>query len=261
MFLQLDNSARIIGMSGVVTIPVLGAPLSSFASIIFVVDIQLRRCVAVFLFYGISGAIRSGLSPSSHQQFDRLLSSGLRGRSNDIFVHKAEVLSEDFKFGTYIFEISRRDKQMNFLRTENFRHCEKLVLEKLAGTSAVTVSGPTPICVEVSDVPNNLTSIHDHSIHEAFSRVLQCLLVHTSLPYLEDLLNVFFSNSYSHKAFLFDIYSRIFVATGNSPVDSVRLSLCCKCLSMLSSFSSLYKYVTNTPKLMIWLFMRMVLQV
>ena len=34
-----------------------------------------------------------------------------------------------------------------------------------------------------------LTSIYDHSLHDAFSRVLHKLI--DSLPYLEDLLNVF----------------------------------------------------------------------
>jgi Ras-related GTP-binding protein C/D len=37
----------------------------------------------------------------------------------------------------------------------------------------------------------HLTSIYDHSLREAFSRVLHKLI--DSLPYLEDLLNVFCS--------------------------------------------------------------------
>ena len=39
----------------------------------------------------------------------------------------------------------------------------------------------------------HLTSVYDHSIREAFSRVLHKLI--DSLPYLEDLLNVFCSVS------------------------------------------------------------------
>lgn len=35
----------------------------------------------------------------------------------------------------------------------------------------------------------HLTSVYDHSIHDSFSRVLHKLI--DSLPYLEDLLNVF----------------------------------------------------------------------
>ena len=37
----------------------------------------------------------------------------------------------------------------------------------------------------------HLTSVYDHSLHEAFSRVLHKLI--SSLPYLEELLNVFCS--------------------------------------------------------------------
>jgi hypothetical protein len=35
----------------------------------------------------------------------------------------------------------------------------------------------------------HLTSVYDHSLHEAFSKVLHKLI--DSLPYLEELLNVF----------------------------------------------------------------------
>ena len=47
------------------------------------------------------------------------------------------------------------------------------------------------VAVEYETIPINfqLTSIYDHSLHDAFSRVLHKLI--DSLPYLEDLLNVF----------------------------------------------------------------------
>jgi Ras-related GTP-binding protein C/D len=50
---------------------------------------------------------------------------------------------------------------------------------------------------EYEQMPVNfhLTSVYDHSIREAFSRVLHKLI--DSLPYLEDLLNVFCSVSTS----------------------------------------------------------------
>jgi Ras-related GTP-binding protein C/D len=80
-----------------------------------------------------------------------------------------------------------------------------------------------------------------------------------SLPYLEDLLNVFCGvrsssaikflrlncaqNSQSPKAFLFDTTSRLYVATDASPVDSATHNLCCDFLEMLNSFGPLYKYV------------------
>lgn len=47
----------------------------------------------------------------------------------------------------------------------------------------------------------HLTSVYDHSIREAFSRVLHKLI--DSLPYLEDLLNVFCSVSVLAPLFFF----------------------------------------------------------
>jgi len=52
----------------------------------------------------------------------------------------------------------------------------------------------------------HLTSIYDHSIFEAFSKVVQKLI--PQLPTLENLLNIFISNSSIEKAFLFDVNSK-----------------------------------------------------
>lgn len=70
------------------------------------------------------------------------------------------------------------------LISENFRHIQQRVIDELFDTSQ-----------EYDRMPVNfhLTSVYDHSIREAFSRVLHKLI--DSLPYLEDLLNVFCSVS------------------------------------------------------------------
>ena len=61
---------------------------------------------------------------------------------------------------------------------ENFRHIQQRVLEELDD-------------YDFGHIPVNfyLTSIHDHSLQDAFSRVVHKLI--DSLPYIEDLLNVF----------------------------------------------------------------------
>ena len=64
----------------------------------------------------------------------------------------------------------------------------------------------------------HLTSIYDHSIFEAFSKVIQKLV--TSLPALENFLNVIGSNSSIDKSFLVDVSSRIYIATDSSPFDT-----------------------------------------
>lgn len=62
--------------------------------------------------------------------------------------------------------------------SENFKHIQQRVLEELDD-------------YDYGHVPVNfhLTSIHDHSLQDAFSKVVHKLI--DSLPYIEDLLNVF----------------------------------------------------------------------
>ena len=135
--------------------------------------------------------------------------------------------------------------------TENFRQIHERVMDRLADESP-----------EYEEVPLNfyLTSVYDYTLQEAFSRVIHKLI--DSLPYLENLLNVFcsvspsyqpcilpclvskspFKNTSSPKAFLFDITSKLHVATDASPVDQATHNLCCDYLQMLNSFGPLYKY-------------------
>lgn len=100
-----------------------------------------------------------------------------------------------------------------------------------------------------------LTSIYDHSIFEAFSKVVQKLI--PQLPILENLLNVFisvscvcfwdsfnyissFQNSSIEKAFLFDVVSKIFIATDSSPVDMQTYELCCDMIDVVIDVSCIY---------------------
>merc|ERR1719495_2680095 len=83
-----------------------------------------------------------------------------------------------------------------------------------------------------------LTSIYDHSIFEAFSKVVQKLI--PQLPTLENLLNVFISNSQIEKAFLFDVVSKIYVATDYSPVDMQSYELCCDMIDVVIDVSCIY---------------------
>ena len=83
-----------------------------------------------------------------------------------------------------------------------------------------------------------LTSIYDHSIFEAFSKVVQKLI--PQLPTLENLLNVFISNSQIEKAFLFDVISKIYVATDSSPVDMQSYELCCDMIDVVIDVSCIY---------------------
>lgn len=106
----------------------------------------------------------------------------------------------------------------------------------------------------------HLTSIYDHSIFEAFSKVVQKLI--PQLPTLENLLNIFIpvsflvisdfepefnifclQNSGIEKAFLFDVVSKIYIATDSSPVDMQTYELCCDMIDVVIDLSSIYRQV------------------
>ncbi|XP_055371639.1 ras-related GTP-binding protein C [Condylostylus longicornis] len=89
----------------------------------------------------------------------------------------------------------------------------------------------------------HLTSIYDHSIFEAFSKVVQKLI--PQLPTLENLLNIFISNSGIEKAFLFDVVSKIYIATDCSPVDMQSYELCCDMIDVVIDLSSIYSSEEN----------------
>ncbi|XP_074656153.1 ras-related GTP-binding protein C-like isoform X2 [Tubulanus polymorphus] len=90
----------------------------------------------------------------------------------------------------------------------------------------------------------HLTSIYDHSIFEAFSKVVQKLI--PQLPTLENLLNIFISNSGIEKAFLFDVVSKIYIATDSSPVDMQSYELCCDMIDVVIDVSCIYGEDTET---------------
>ncbi|CAB3996978.1 Ras-related GTP-binding C [Paramuricea clavata] len=83
-----------------------------------------------------------------------------------------------------------------------------------------------------------LTSIYDHSIFEAFSKVVQKLI--PQLPTLENLLDILISRSGIEKAFLFDVVSKIYIATDSAPVDMQSYELCCDMIDVVIDISCIY---------------------
>jgi len=83
-----------------------------------------------------------------------------------------------------------------------------------------------------------LTSIYDHSIFEAFSKVVQKLI--PQLPTLEHLLDNLISVCRIEKAFLIDVVSKIYVATDSSPVDMATYELCSDMIDVVIDISCIY---------------------
>lgn len=83
-----------------------------------------------------------------------------------------------------------------------------------------------------------LTSIHDYSIHEALSSVIQKVI-----PYVDifgKLLDAFVSASGGLKAFLFSASSKIYVATDSSPVDLNVFEYCCDFINFSDDLCDMY---------------------
>jgi len=83
-----------------------------------------------------------------------------------------------------------------------------------------------------------LTSIYDHSVFEAFSRVVQKLI--PQLPTLENLLNVLVSTCSMEKAYLFDVASKLYISTDSTPVDMQSVELCSDMIDVVLDVSGIY---------------------
>ncbi|KAF9427233.1 hypothetical protein BGZ76_002407 [Entomortierella beljakovae] len=126
----------------------------------------------------------------------------------EVFIHKVDGLSEDYKIDTQ-------------------RDIQQTTTDELADAGLENVQ-----------LAFYLTSIYDHSIFEAFSKVIQKLI--PQLPTLENLLNILCANSGIEKAFLFDVISKIYIATDSSPVDSQSYEICSDMIDVIIDISSIY---------------------
>ena len=83
-----------------------------------------------------------------------------------------------------------------------------------------------------------LTSIYDHSIYEAFSKVIQKLI--PQLPTLENLHDILNANCHIDKSFMFDVVSKIYISTDSSPVDMISYELCSDMIDVVIDVSCIY---------------------
>lgn len=130
------------------------------------------------------------------------------GINIDVFVHKIDGLSEDF-------------------RLDIFRDIQQHVLDDLSDR-------------DYDNAPVNFyqTSIYDHSIFEAFSKTIQKLI--PQMGALESLLNTLCSNSRMEKAYLFDVMSKIYIASDTSPGDLSTYETCSDYIDVIVDISEIY---------------------
>eukprot|EP00316_Scyphosphaera_apsteinii_P001374 CAMPEP_0119305032 /NCGR_PEP_ID=MMETSP1333-20130426/6117_1 /TAXON_ID=418940 /ORGANISM="Scyphosphaera apsteinii, Strain RCC1455" /LENGTH=301 /DNA_ID=CAMNT_0007308031 /DNA_START=167 /DNA_END=1072 /DNA_ORIENTATION=+ len=126
----------------------------------------------------------------------------------DVFVHKVDSFSDD-------------------QRIECQREIQNLLQEELAASR-----------LQQAKVNFHLTSIYDHSVFEAFSKVVQQLI--PQFPILENLLDILVTSCRIEKAFLFDVISKIYIATDSSPVDMQSYEICADMIDVVIDVSCIY---------------------
>ncbi|KAI8332561.1 ras-related GTP-binding protein D-like protein [Chlamydoabsidia padenii] len=132
----------------------------------------------------------------------------------EVLLHKVDGLSDDYKIDT------QRDVQQRMSDALQDAECDHIHLTYY------------------------LTSIYDHSIYEAFSKIIQKLI--RELPTLENLLNVLCSNSGIDKAYLFDTLTKIYIATDSSPVDMQSYELCSDMIDVVIDIECIYGVADRT---------------
>lgn len=84
----------------------------------------------------------------------------------------------------------------------------------------------------------HLTSIFDHSIFDALSKVVQKLF-----PFIQNIntmLDHLMSSSKIEKAFIFDLVNKICIATDSCPVDISHYEICSELIDVLVDVSCIY---------------------
>lgn len=120
-----------------------------------------------------------------------------------------------------------------FLSDESKYDCRRDVMSQVSEELADAGVG-----MDAVQIRYHLTSIYDHSVYEAFSRVVQRLI--PQLPTLENLLNVLVSTCSMEKAYLFDVVSKLYISTDSGPVDTQSVELCSDMIDVVLDVSGIY---------------------
>lgn len=128
----------------------------------------------------------------------------------EVFIHKVDGLSEEYRGDTFQDIVQRISDELSDAGFEN------------------------------PPVNYYLTSIYDYSIFEAFSKVIQKLI--PQLSTLENLLNIIANNSGFEKVYLFDVLSKIYIASDTRPVDMPMYELCSDFIDVIVDVSELYSW-------------------
>ena len=124
------------------------------------------------------------------------------------FIHKSDSLSEDF-------------------RDDTVRDITQRITDDLYDAG-----------FENPPLSFHSTSIYDSTIFEAFSKVMQGLV--TELPAFESLLDNVKASCRFEKVYLFDVWSKIYIASDSTPIDLSAYELCSDYINFIVDLSEVY---------------------
>ncbi|EGZ71612.1 hypothetical protein NEUTE2DRAFT_166643 [Neurospora tetrasperma FGSC 2509] len=134
----------------------------------------------------------------------------------EVFIHKVDGLSDDYK--------------LDIQRDITIR-----IQDELSDQG-----------VENAPVNFHLTSIYNHSIFEAFSKVIQKLI--PRLGQLEAILTNLCRTCRFEKAYLFDVNTKIYIATDSTPEDMASYEICSDYVDVIIDFTEVYGSWQRTPE-------------
>ncbi|KAB8437397.1 hypothetical protein FH972_025075 [Carpinus fangiana] len=134
----------------------------------------------------------------------------------EVFVHKVDGLSDDF-------------------RADVFRDIQQRILDDVADHG-----------FDAAPIHFYSTSIYDATIFEAFSKVIQRLV--PQLPALENLLNGLCSKTGVEKAYLFDVCTKIYIASDTTPGDITQYETCSDLIDVVVDISEIYGWERPDPE-------------
>jgi len=126
----------------------------------------------------------------------------------EVFIHKVDGLSDDYKLDI------QRDITIRIQDELSDHGCEN------------------------APVTFHLTSIYNHSIFEGFSKVIQKLI--PRLGTLESMLTNLCRTCRFEKAYLFDVLSKIYIATDSSPADMASYEICSDYIDVIIDITEVY---------------------
>ena len=151
------------------------------------------------------------------------------GRLTDTIVHLQESYPS-IKYSVFVHKI---DCLTEDLREDTVRDITQRITDDLYDAG-----------LENPPISYHSTSIFDSSIFEAFSKVMQSLV--PQLPVLESLLNTINASCHFEKVYLFDVISKIYIASDTTPVDFTSYELCSDYINIIVDLSEVYGWHQET---------------